>query len=142
MRTLAWLLVVAVSAISGGYAIPMGLAFGLSGPDTYVATLVGSVIALGATIFVANRFWSRLEPRLPTPPDPESRLGRFIDRFGVRGLGLVGPIFPGVTAALLIGLVLRVDRRSLLIWLSIGVAFIYAVYVAVLVWLIDLVGLN
>ena len=35
--------------------------------------------------------------------NPANGVGRLADRYGARGLGLVGPIFPGVTASVLIG---------------------------------------
>jgi len=142
MRMLAWLIVGVVSAVSGGYAIPLGFALGLPGVEIYLAAVIGSAIGMVVFVIVANRFEGAFEHRMPEPPSPESRLGRIIDRFGERGLGLVGPVFPGVTAALVLGFALQLKRRPLLIWLSIGVALMYAVYVGALAWLIDAVALD
>jgi hypothetical protein len=52
----------------------------------------------------------------------------FIDRYGVRGLGVVGPIFPGVTASVAGGLALGLDRRALGKWMTIGIIAMYGLY--------------
>ena len=75
-------------------------------------------------------------------PDPDSRIGRLTTKHGARGLGLIGPVFPGVAGAVLLGLALDVNRRSLAIWMSIGIAGMFALYVAGMVLLIDVVGLE
>jgi hypothetical protein len=52
-------------------------------------------------------------------PDPDSRIRQVTDRYGAKGLGLVGPILPGVTASVAIGL-------SLARWMWIGIAVMFA----------------
>jgi hypothetical protein len=64
------------------------------------------------------------------------RVRRFVDHYGVRGLGLVGPIFPGVTASVVGGLALGLDRRALGKWLTIGIVAMYALYVAAVALLV------
>jgi hypothetical protein len=74
--------------------------------------------------------------------DPDSRIRQLTDRYGAKGLGLVGPIFPGVTASVLMGLALGLSRSSLAKWLSIGIAVMFALYTAGLWLLIELVGVE
>ena len=43
-------------------------------------------------------------------------------------MGIVGPIFPGVTASVIGGLALGLDRRSLGKWMTIGIIVMYGLY--------------
>lgn len=66
------------------------------------------------------------------------RVRRFVDRYGVRGLGIVGPIFPGVTASVVGGLALGLDRRALGKWMTIGIIVMYGLYTLGIIVLIEL----
>jgi hypothetical protein len=44
-------------------------------------------------------------------------------------VGLVGPIFPGVTASVLAGTAAGLDRRALARWMTVGIAVMYGLYV-------------
>ena len=80
--------------------------------------------------------------REPKEPDADSRIRQLSEKYGAKGVGLVGPIFPGVTASVLIGLSLGFRRASLARWLSIGVAVMFAFYTLGLWLLIELVGIQ
>ena len=56
------------------------------------------------------------------------RLAADLQRLEGEGLGLIGPIFPGVAASSLAGLALGLDTRALARWMSVGSALLYAVY--------------
>jgi uncharacterized membrane protein len=139
MRVVAWLLVFFSSFVVGGWSIPLGFSFGLGSLEVYLLACLGSFV--GMTVLVLASGWLRRHVDLPTP-DPTSRVALMARRYGAPGLGIVGPIFPGVTVAMLLGLALDLDRRSLVAWMSVGVAVMFAIYVVVLTLLIDVVGVG
>lgn len=70
--------------------------------------------------------------------EAQQRGKRVLGRFGVRGLGLIGPIFPGVTASVLIGIGVGADSRELTRWITIGIVALYGIYAFGLAVLIEL----
>jgi hypothetical protein len=143
MTAVAFLVVAIVSLVSGGFAIPIGFALGLNPIAVYLAACLGSMIGLVVFLYSGDKVRQWLtRDREPRQPDPDSRLRHLTDRYGAKGLGLVGPIFPGVTASVLIGLTLGLSRGALARWLSIGVAVMFALYTAGLWLLIELVGVD
>jgi hypothetical protein len=80
--------------------------------------------------------------REPRQPDPDSRIRQLTDRYGAKGLGLVGPIFPGVTASVVIGLSLGLTRSSIARWMSIGIAAMFALYTVGMWLLVELIGVE
>lgn len=143
MRVVAWLVVGAISFVSGGFAIPIGFSLSLSAIEVYVAATVGSMLGLWVFLFAGDRLRVRITSKEePDPPAPDSRIGRFVDRYGAKGLGMVGPIFPGVTATVLLGLALGMKRSALGRWMTIGIALMFALYCGGLWLLIEVVGLE
>ena len=118
-----------IGAYFGGFAIPAGFLLDLPPLATYLAALAGAlaltwiVLLSGgaARDWLVQRFAAREEKA-------ESRVQGLIDRYGVKGLGLIGPIFPGVAASALAGLALGLETRALARWMSVGTAALYAVY--------------
>ena len=118
-----------IGALFGGFAIPAGFLLDLPPLATYLAALAGAlaltwiVLLSGgaARDWLVQRFAAREEKA-------ESRVQGLIDRYGVKGLGLIGPIFPGVAASALAGLALGLEPRALARWMSVGTAALYAVY--------------
>lgn len=143
MRAAAWGVVIVTAMLSGGWAIPLGFSLGLSGVEIYLAANVGSMTGLVVGLFAGDRVRQALARRRPLPSfDPESRMGRLLERHGAKGLGLVGPVFPGVLPSVLIGLATGLPRRSLLIWMTVGIAGLFAIYTAGLSLLIEFIGLD
>ena len=142
MTVLAWLIVAAVSFVSGGFAIPIGFSLGLSALEVYVAATTGSLAGLAVFLFAGDKVRTRLIGDRSEAPPPESPARRLADRYGPRGLGIVGPIFPGVTASVVLGLALGMDRSALARWMSLGIAVMFALYCAGLWLLIELVGVE
>ena len=137
-------LIVAVAGfLIGGWAVPLGFWLGLSPLITFLTAAGGGLAGCWAFILVGDRvaeWWrsrrgadSVSEPTAASDPahpgdDRPERVWRFVDRFGLRGLGIVGPIFPGVTASVLGGLALGLDRRELGKWMTIGIIVMYGLY--------------
>jgi membrane protein DedA with SNARE-associated domain len=146
----------------GGWAVPMGFMLDLSPLMTFVAAASGGLLGCWAFLLAGERFsafihrhrgetiettgtaddQSARQPNRAVDERADSDTGRvrkFVDRFGVRGLGIVGPIFPGVTASVIGGLALGLDRRSLGKWMTIGIFVMYGLYVLGLALLASLV---
>jgi hypothetical protein len=66
---------------------------------------------------------------------------QMLGEYGTQGLGLVGPIFPGVTVSVVIGPAAGIDRKQLASWLSIGVLAMYAIYAFGLALIIEIAGI-
>lgn len=143
MKFGALAVVALTSFFSGGFAIPTGFALGLSPVEVYVASVLGSMIGLIAFLYAGDAVRTRLTgEREPVSPPSGSRLRVLTDRYGAKGLGLVGPIFPGVTASVLVGLALGLSRPALARWMTIGIAVLFAVYTFGLWALVEIFGLE
>ena len=64
-----------------------------------------------------------------------------LGKYGTKGLGLIGPIFPGVTLTVLIGLASGIDRKDLATWMALGIVILYGVYTVGLVVIIEVAGI-
>jgi hypothetical protein len=139
-----FLIVALAGFLIGGWAVPLGFWLGLSPLVTFLTSAGGGLAGCWAFILVGDRvaaWWRRRRGTELTagPPtedeetaagddDAAGRVGRFVDRYGVRGLGIVGPIFPGVTVSVAGGLALGLDRRELGKWMTIGIIVMYGLY--------------
>lgn len=134
------LIVALVAAISGGFAIPIGFLLELPPIETYLAAVAGALGGLLLFVFVGSglRDWIVRKANIT---DEQLAKGRSIlGEYGVKGLGFVGPIFPGVTVSVVIGLAAGVDRKELARWMSFGVLAMYAIYVVGLWVLVEVIG--
>ena len=139
----AGLVVAVICFVSGGFGIPIGFALGLEPLEVYIAACLGSVAALVLFLYAGDKVRARLmRDRAPREPDPDSRVRQLSDRYGAKGLGLFGPIFPGVTASVVIGISLGFRRASLARWMSLGIVMMYAVYTVGLWVLVEVFGVE
>jgi hypothetical protein len=157
-----YLAVMVTGLLLGGWAVPLGFALGLGPLATFAAAAGGGLVGCWAFLLAGDRI-SALARRLgrsdgsdvaetdgvlDDEPGDEStgsaedsgggRITELVDRFGVRGLGIIGPIFPGVTASVIGGLAIGIDRRSLGRWMTIGIIVMYGLYVIGVTLLIEL----
>lgn len=135
-RPLVYVTVAVIGFLAGGFAVPAGFYLGLSPVETYLSTMVGGVLGTLGLVYAGAGVRDRLSARLEAKRGRAlARVQRLVDRFGAKGLGIIGPIFPGVTVSVIVGLVLGIERRALAVWLCIGVAILYGAYTAGL-WLL------
>ena len=143
MRALAWAVVALVSCFSGGFAIPIGFSLDLTAVEVYLSATVGSIVGLVVFLYAGDAVRRRIVGGVDEcEPARDSAMRRIIDRHGARGLGLIGPIFPGVTASVLIGLTVGLRRSEIARWMTIGIAAIFALYTVGLWLLIELFGVE
>lgn len=103
-------------------AIPAGLALGLSPIVVIATTTLSYASGVAAVVLVGGRVreWVMRRWGKPTDEQPNSRLQRIWERFGMIGLGLAAPMTVGAQAGALIALTLNIQRRSLLVWMVVG----------------------
>ena len=106
-----FLLVTVTALLSGGFAIPLGFLLEMPALDVYLAAVLGSVVGMLVFAFVGGGIRRFVVSRMKDPDAAADRVSGLLGRWGVRGLGLIGPIFPGVTVSVIVGLALGVDRN-------------------------------
>ncbi len=135
------LIVAVVAVISGGFAIPVGFLLDLPPVETYLAAIVGALAGMIFFIFVGSGLRSWIVKRANISDEQLEKGTNLLGAYGTRGLGLIGPLFPGVTVSVLIGLAAGIGRRELAKWMSIGVVAMYALYTVGLVLIIEIAGI-
>lgn len=135
------LIVAVVAVISGGFAIPVGFLLDLPPLETYIAAVAGALIGMAFFIFVGSGVRDWIVKRANISDERLGKGKQMLGKYGTRGLGLIGPIFPGVTVSVLIGLAAGIDRKELATWMSMGVLAMYAVYTVGLALIIEIAGI-
>jgi len=143
VKAAAWLVCALAGFVGGGWAVTVGASLDLPPVQVYLCATIGSLAGMVVFLLGGERVRGWLtRGRVPREPDPDSKFRQFVERHGARGLGLVGPTFPGVTASVVLGLALHVDKKALARWMSIGIVVLFAVYTAGLWLLIEVIGLE
>lgn len=135
------LIVAIVAILSGGFAIPVGFLLDLSAIETYLAAVVGALVGMIFFIFVGSGLRAWIVKKANISDEKLGKGEQMLGKYGVEGLGLVGPIFPGVTVTVLIGLTAGIDRKVLAKWMSIGVLAMYGIYTVGLALIIEIAGI-
>jgi membrane protein DedA with SNARE-associated domain len=135
------LIVAVVAVISGGFAIPVGFLLDLPPIETYLAAVAGALVGLVFFVFVGSGLRDWIVKKANISDEKMGKGKQMLGKYGTQGLGLIGPIFPGVTVSVLIGLAAGIDRKQLASWLSIGVLAMYAIYTVGLALIIEIAGI-
>lgn len=135
------LIVAVVAVISGGFAIPVGFLLDLPAIETYLAAVVGALAGMVFFVFVGSGLRGWIVRKANISDEKLEKGKKMLGDYGIRGLGLVGPIFPGVTVSVLIGLTAGIDKKELTKWMSIGVLGMYAIYTVGLAVIIEIAGI-
>lgn len=135
-----FLIVMATALLSGGFAIPLGFLLEMPALAVYLAAVAGAVIGMVVFAFVGGGLRTWLMKRIKNPEEAQEKVSGLLGKWGVQGLGLIGPIFPGVTISVVAGLALGADRKELIKWMTIGIFGLYALYTIGLAILIEITG--
>jgi hypothetical protein len=135
------LIVALVAIISGGFAIPVGFLLDLPPIETYLAAAAGALVGMAVFVFVGAGLRGWIVNRLNITEEKLEGGKRMLGKYGTKGLGLIGPIFPGVTVSALIGLAAGIDRKDLATWMALGVVLMYGIYTAGLFAIIEIAGI-
>jgi hypothetical protein len=135
------LVVALIAVISGGFAIPAGFLLDLPPIETYLASTAGALVGLAVFVFVGSGLRGWIVKRTNISDERLESGQAMLGKYGTRGLGLNGPIFPGVTVSVVIGLAAGIERKELATWMSIGVLGMYGVYTVGLAFVIEIAGI-
>lgn len=135
------LIVAIVAILSGGFAIPVGFLLDLPAIEIYLAAVAGALVGMVFFIFVGSGLRDWIVKKANISDEKLGKGKQMLGKYGVEGLGLIGPVFPGVTVTVLIGLAAGIDRKVLAKWMSIGVVAMYAIYTVGLALIIEIAGI-
>lgn len=121
-----WLKLLSVfglGAIGLWEGVPAGFALRLHPATIGLAAGLGSTVATLAVLLLGDRLRARLlPPRAASDKVPRERLiDRVWRRYGVVGLGLLGPGLTGGPIGVALGLSLGVPARRLMLWMMCGI---------------------
>ncbi|MGI9586472.1 MAG: hypothetical protein ACR2N7_12870 [Acidimicrobiia bacterium] len=132
-----FLIVFVTALLSGGFAIPLGFLLEMPALDIYLASVAGAATGMVVFAFVGGGLRDWIVGRMKNPEEAAERVGRLLGERGVRGLGLVGPIFPGVSISVIAGLAMGAGRGELIRWMTIGILALFGLYTIGLAVLIE-----
>lgn len=114
-----------LGAIGLWEGIPAGFALRLHPALIGVLSGLGSLLATVTVLLLGERVRDRLIRRRPPSPSGAAQPERLIDRvwrrYGVVGLGLLGPGLTGGPVGVALGLSLGVPPRRLMFWMVCGI---------------------
>ena len=124
--------------------VPAGMIAGLPVVPTVVVATVGNLATLAPVVLAGDRLRARVRRRRrgdsPRRDHSGGRARRLMDRYGLPGLALLGPVVTGAHVAALVAIAAGSERRATLVWLGGGVAA-WAVAVGLLTMLgVDLLA--
>ena len=135
------LLVALIAIISGGFAIPAGFLLDLPPIEIYLSAAAGALAGLAIFVVVGSGLRSWIVDKANISDERLEKGQKMLGTYGTRGLGMIGPIFPGVTVSVVIGLAAGIDKKELARWMSIGVLAMYAIYTIGLALIIEIAGI-
>ena len=105
--------------------IPLGVVWGLSPFWVMVLAFVGNLLTVLALIIGFDKFkeWhqKRQEAKGKTPSKKSERAKEIMNKYGLPGLALLGPILIGTHIAAFVGMTLGATKRNTTIWLTVSI---------------------
>lgn len=106
--------------------IPLGIVWGLSPFWVIVTAFVGNMLTVLALIigFEKFRVWyaERQEANGKAPSKKSERAKNIMNKYGLPGLALLGPILIGTHIAAFIGMTLGATKKNTTVWLTASIA--------------------
>lgn len=125
--------------------VPAAILAGLAPVPVVVLAAAGNIVTIVPAVLLADRIRTWLRRRRSTGDDETvepARAGRgqrVMERYGLPGLALLGPLVTGIHVAALVAIGAGANRRSTLYWLSLGVLVWSIVMAAITVVGLELV---
>lgn len=143
-QVVALLVVGAIPFIESFLGAAVGIALGINPFLVVPAVVIGNILCTFLLIYLAGRARDAATRNRQGEPEEEpskrrQKVEKFLNRFGVPGVMLLGPItFPSqIVAPILVGL--GANRRSVYIWTGIGIT-LWGVGTAIfLLWILGAV---
>jgi hypothetical protein len=103
-------------------AIPAGLALGLSPLAVIATTTLGYISGVAVVLLPGERVraWVLRRFNRQAVEAPPGVLRRVWERWGVVGLGLLGPMTVGAQLGTALGVALNAGPRALFVWMALG----------------------
>lgn len=104
--------------------VPAAIVAGLSPVPVVVLAAVGNIVTIVPVVLLADRVRAWLRRRRSGEDSTPPRAGRgqrVMERYGLPGLALLGPLVTGIHVAALVAVGAGASRRATLVWLSLGV---------------------
>ena len=145
MRVLSLVL---VAAILGVPSVFYGDALGLSASTIFFATVAGAMAGVTANLFAADWILARLRARAERKGKTSKfdqlgdRATPILEKGGVVGIGILGPIVFGTFGTALVGPALGISRRRVFVALLLGISFWCAVLAVVSDLLLSRYGVS
>lgn len=106
--------------------IPLGIVWGLSPFWVIVTAFIGNMLTVMALIigFEKFRVWyaKRQEAKGKAPSKKSERAKKIMNKYGLPGLALLGPILIGTHIAAFIGMTLGATKKNTTVWLTASIA--------------------
>ena len=123
---LKFLSVFALASVELWAAVPLGLAMKLSPVLTGIATASGAILGVIIVIALGSRVrnWMAAKKKTERAKGGEQKerlIIRISNKYGVAGLGLIGPLLVGAPLGAAIGVSLGVPSPRLLFWMTVGI---------------------
>ncbi len=134
MDAVACAIVFGIGAAKPLLGIPVGFILGLDPLSVFVAVSAGALACAGAIIILGEKVRSFVLGRWGNcaPGWRHTKARQLWENYGIKGMGLLGPLFPGAPLAAAIGVALGAPRLTLMTWLAAGVVFWTAALVALI----------
>ena len=122
------LAIMAASTVSGAVAVPLGIFTEVNPFLVFaLAAVTASCVAWGL-VLGGERLRTRFLSTDGGMEKAMTRTRRVAGKFGPIGLGLIGPVFPGVVASSLSGVAIGVDSKRLGFWLTVGIGVWFSLF--------------
>ena len=114
--------------------IPVGFILGLDPISVFITVSAGALACTVAIILLGEKVRSFALRRWGSgaPGWRHTKARQLWETYGIKGIGLLGPLFPGVPLAAALGVALGAPRLTLMAWLAAGVVFWTAALVALI----------
>jgi Ca2+/H+ antiporter, TMEM165/GDT1 family len=117
---LAVLLAAATPWVEVLFVVPIGIAAGLDPVGVAAVAFVGNAVPVVAIVVAGDRllsWWERRRRRAARKSRRAERGRQLLQKYGIPGLALLGPLFTGAHLAAVIAAVLRPRRTRLIAWM-------------------------
>lgn len=116
----------AIPALEIAIVIPVGIVRGLSPFWVILLAFLGNMLTVLMLIFLYHRIGRWYKSRKGEEVEEESkrqlRGRKIMNKYGVPGLALAGPIFIGTHIAAFFALLFGATRRKTIVWMTISIA--------------------
>lgn len=124
--------------------IPIGIGVGLHPVTTGAVAFAGNVLSVGLLVVFQRRITTWWLARGDGSPrgGRVGRARRLWDRYGVPALGFGGPVLTGVHVAALVALLAGSRPRTVVAWMTVGIAVWTVILVVASVTTLSLLGIQ